>query len=234
MEASRARKELEALTAGDKRDICQREQAHPPANLNATLNWIHHDMGLDIAKATLCTVLKDAGMPSDFQYSSGWLLRFKARHKIPSHRIHGESGDVDPTTVSEGRERLHRVLQRYSLDDIYNFDETALFFKLGPTRTLSANRVPGTKRRKVRVTAGLLCYASGTDNCKPNAQRPSDFGKKFSPAQYFHYYANRKAWMTSDIFSETLRRFDNRLKQENSKRYLWLTMLGVTSCAANS
>ncbi|XP_064475509.1 tigger transposable element-derived protein 6-like [Ornithodoros turicata] len=313
MEASRARKKRAGLTAGDKRDICQWKQAHPTANLNATLNWIRHDMGLDIAKSTLCTVLKDAGtwlgissadassmkwrlpelealerslvlwieamvgrkavvsdkmvvekarllgalqgkLPTEdclhllfvlngiFAIRLWLFLGIRSAFRLPVLKrlalaiqgspqdFHGESGDVDPTTVSEGRERLHRVLQGYSLDDIYNFDETALFFKLGPTRTLSPTRFPGTKRSKVRVTVGLLCNASGTDKCKPviigHAQRPKDFGKKFSPAPYCYYYANGKAWMTSDIFLETLRRFDNTLKQENRQAILLVDNAG--------
>lgn len=158
------------------------------------------------------------GIGPDFGYSRGWVARFKDRHNIKSHKIHGESGSADEGAVAHGREALSRVIAGYDLSDVYNLDETALFFKLGPSATLSAAPVSGTKRNKQRVTVALVCNATGTHKVKPivvaKAKRPRCFGKRFDPAIYCHYYHNKTAWMTSSIFTDVVRRLDNCFRQQ--------------------
>ena len=65
---------------------------------------------------------------------------------------------------------LDSLLYEYSPDDIYNADETALFFyKLLPTSTLAAKNDPclGVKQSRDRVTVLLATNMSGTDKRKP-------------------------------------------------------------------
>lgn len=153
---------------------------------------------------------------TDFNYSRGWLTRFKSRHCISSHRIHGESGSVSASAVTTSQEQLRTALAGYPPDDIYNFDETGFFYKLGPSSTLASGPAVGKKRSKDRVTVGLMCNASGTDKVKPivigKAKRPRCFGKTFDPSIYCTYVANKNAWMTSNIFRGFLQKFDRTLR----------------------
>ena len=52
--------------------------------------------------------------------------------------------------VSNGREKLKKITAQYQRKDIYNMDETALFYKLEPSQTLSNKPVNGTKQSKDR------------------------------------------------------------------------------------
>ena len=48
----------------------------------------------------------------------------------------GEAADVDPSVVSDWGERLKTISQGYALKDIFNADETGLFYRALPTRSL--------------------------------------------------------------------------------------------------
>lgn len=45
--------------------------------------------------------------------------------------------------------------------------------------------------------------------------RPSCFGKVFDPNYIVDYYNNEKAWMTTIIFEDWLKKFNSRLKLQN-------------------
>jgi hypothetical protein len=61
-------------------------------------------------------------------------------------KLHGESASAPLETLPQERERLRRILRRYNLDDIYNADETGLFFRMSPNETLAQGPVNGTKK----------------------------------------------------------------------------------------
>ena len=70
----------------------------------------------------------------DFKESRGWLEKWKKRYNIKNLRIRGESGDVQGPTVDSWKERLPELLSGFASDEIYNIDETGLFWKALPDR----------------------------------------------------------------------------------------------------
>ena len=163
----------------------------------------------------------------NFNYSRGWLSRLKERHGISSHKLHGESASADIAIVDNGRKCLQEVLRPYDGQDIFNMDETALFYNLGPTTTLStAGKAAGCKTSKARVTVALCCNSTGTEKLKPlviaRACRPRCFGKTFDPNIYVTYKHNSKAWMTSEIFREWLSALDKQMKRKGRQILLLL------------
>lgn len=104
-----------------------------------------------------------------FKASNGWLEKFKNRHAIVFRALCGESASVDSTTVEEWRRRLPTLIDSYAMDDVYNADETGLFFKLLPDRSmvLSRDSCKGGKRSKERFTVLLCSNSSGTHKLKP-------------------------------------------------------------------
>lgn len=86
-----------------------------------------------------------------FSPSESWVTKFVKRHGLKSIRLHGEAGSVDPELVREGIKKLRRELESYSLDRIYNMDETGLFYRLLP-RQLYVFR---EDKKTVRVVKGI-------------------------------------------------------------------------------
>jgi len=131
----------------------------------------------------------------DFTYSSGWLSRFKASYSISMNAVCGESEGMDPVTVTVGCYEACQQINEYSLNDIYNCNKSALFFRTQPGKMLSAGLVHGTKCYKDRVTLMFCCNATATDKRKVlmigKAAQPRCF-KNFNVQLYIDYVHSRK------------------------------------------
>ncbi|GBO31506.1 Tigger transposable element-derived protein 4 [Araneus ventricosus] len=104
------------------------------------------------------------------------------------------------------KKNLPGLLQEYSPDNIFNADETGLFFKALPDKTavFPGEAGHGGKPSKEGVTLLLATNMSGTAKLTPltigKYRNPRCFqGIKSFPLLY---KANKKAWMTSEFFSE--------------------------------
>ncbi|GBL95858.1 hypothetical protein AVEN_227107-1 [Araneus ventricosus] len=84
-------------------------------------------------------------------FSSGWLHKFKLRHGIAGKTVSGESGDVDCETVDDWIQNyLPDMIKGYEQKDIFNADETGLFYNLQPfkTLTIASDTCHGGKKSK--------------------------------------------------------------------------------------
>ncbi|UYV85048.1 K02A2.6-like [Cordylochernes scorpioides] len=74
----------------------------------------------------------------NFEASNGWLEKFKARRNIAFKRLHGEAGSVDANSVATWKDGIiPSLLAKYSPQDIFNADETGLFYKLLLNQTMT-------------------------------------------------------------------------------------------------
>ena len=69
---------------------------------------------------------------TNFSGSWGWLDKWKKRYNIMMLKICGESGDVSGETVESWKERLPKIVSQYSKDDIWNMDESGVFWQALP------------------------------------------------------------------------------------------------------
>ncbi|GFW43567.1 tigger transposable element-derived protein 1 [Trichonephila clavipes] len=97
----------------------------------------------------------------------------------------------------------------YSADQVFNADETGLYWKKLPNRTYIAKdekTASGHKVSKDRVTLLLCSNASGDRMLKPllinKFLRPRALKGKDLKQLPVHWMANPKAWMTTAIFTE--------------------------------
>ena len=67
------------------------------------------------------------GKPN-FKGSRRWLDKWKKHFNIKKLKICGESVDVEGATVESWKEHLPEIVQGYKKDDIWNMDETGLFW----------------------------------------------------------------------------------------------------------
>ena len=68
----------------------------------------------------------------EFDCSSGWLERFKVHHDISFKCVCGEANSIETNSVAmeNWQTKLSKILQDYSPDQIYNGDETDIFYRL--------------------------------------------------------------------------------------------------------
>lgn len=163
----------------------------------------------------------------NFVASDGWLQRFKERRGIVGRVVTGESRSVDEETATAWvQANVGPVVRKYGEQNVFNADETALFYQMLPQRTLSlkGELCRGGKHSKVRVSVLLCTNMDGSEKIPPLV-----IGKSTSPRCFkgkrrlqLQYLANRKAWMTRDVFAGWLRDWDEKLKRQNRKICLFL------------
>lgn len=62
-------------------------------------------------------------------YSTGWIRSFTKRNKISFGSMCGERSDVNENVVDDWKTKLPTICKGYSLNDIFNMDETGLFYR---------------------------------------------------------------------------------------------------------
>nr|XP_050046565.1 tigger transposable element-derived protein 4-like [Dermacentor andersoni] len=159
-----------------------------------------------------------------FSCSEGWLTIFKDRNGIVCRAVSGEAAAADTTACADWRAtRLPEILEEYDAKNIDNVDETALFSKLLPSKSLSfkGEKCTGGKLSKDRLTVLIGANMTGSEKLKPLVIEKSKHPRCFknvatSPVSC---QANGKAWMTQSIFRKWIYREDARFSREKEKFY---------------
>ena len=60
--------------------------------------------------------------------SKGWLTKFKERNGLKERKKHGEAGSQSVSTADAERKQVREICLLFKLCDIYNLDETGLFW----------------------------------------------------------------------------------------------------------
>jgi hypothetical protein len=117
--------------------------------------------------------------------------------------------------IDESLPRIWTILDQYALVDIYNMDETRLFYCMQANNSLATKQLEGRKQNKERITITICCNADEFDKLPLWI-----IGKSFRP-RYFKninidnldckYHANKNAWMTQNVFKLWLTAFDWRM-----------------------
>ena len=117
-----------------------------------------------------------------FKASNGWLDKFKSRHGISYRAICGEAASVNLITINEWINRLPSIIDGYDRSNIFNADETSLFFKALPDKSFVLNKeeCKGGKRSKDRFTVLLCSNWTGNEKLKPLVIGKTIF--------YYNYY----------------------------------------------
>ena len=144
------------------------------------------------------------------EYSESWLQKFKKRHGVKSVKICVEkqpSVEYDPAECYFDEFAKMVSDENLSPEQIYNADETSLYWRYVPRKTLatSSEGPPSCfKDTKDRVTVLGCANAAGTHKLKLAV-----LGKKQHPTCFkgvtnlpVHYYANKKAWVTPVMFTD--------------------------------
>jgi len=91
----------------------------------------------------------------------------------------------------------------------------------------------GHKKEKTRITCLACCNSDGTEKMPlmviGSALNPRPFKKKSGQELGFDYHANKKAWMTTVLFCEWLRRLDRYVGRTAGRKILLL----IDNCSAH-
>lgn len=169
----------------------------------------------------------------NFNASSGWLQRFKTRFDIVGKTVSGESEDANDEEIQKWLDHeWPKVLAKYEPNQIFNADETGLFWQMLPRQTLDTrgDKCHGGKQGKARVTVLLAANMDGSTKLRPlvigKFQTPRCM--RNCPNIPVTYAWNKKSWMTRDIFLKWLKAWDSDLARQGRK-----VCLIVDNCTAH-
>lgn len=146
-----------------------------------------------------------------FEASNGWFERYKIRANLHSITLKGEAASADTVAADRFPMELKAIIQEggYDSKQVFNVDETGLFWKRLPKRTFisrTEKSAPGFKGSKDRLTLLLGGNANGDFKFKPflvyqseNPRALKGCSKNRLPV---HWRANKKSWMTALLFKD--------------------------------
>lgn len=147
-------------------------------------------------------------VPSAFNASKGWFEKFKKRFGLKNVCLHGEMASAD-TAEAEAfvNNKFKAIIEEggYKPEQVFNMDETALFWKRMPSRTFIMQeeaKAPGFKVHKDRLTLAMCGNAAGF-MIKPGliyrSKNPRALKNKNKDDLPVYWMYNAKAWMTKAL-----------------------------------
>ena len=121
----------------------------------------------DRARTEAATRCHDNFKASDGQFRN-WKKRFNIGNKI---KLYGEAGDVNIEAADALIQDLREKLEDFDTKNVFNMDETGLFYREFPTKTYlatseSRNIVRGTKELTPKDRITLVLCVNATGSCK--------------------------------------------------------------------
>ena len=95
---------------------------------------------------------------TSFKASKGWLESFIKRHNISFGSTSGERGYVKQSTISEWTEKIPTLCSNYKPENIFNMDETGIFFRDSGRKTyrLKGDDCAGGKKIQGANNSGFV------------------------------------------------------------------------------
>lgn len=148
---------------------------------------------------------------TSFNASKGWFENFKKRHSLHNLKLQGESASADINAAMSYPTDFSKLIKEkgYLPEQVFNADETGLFWKKMPNRTFLSKEektAPGYKAAKDRLTLLLCSNASGDCCIKPllvyKSLNPRALKNKNKEHLPVFWRSNKRAWVTIDVFMD--------------------------------
>ncbi|XP_004618738.2 jerky protein homolog [Sorex araneus] len=147
------------------------------------------------------------GLTEPCVFSGGWLWRFKARHGIRKLDTAGEQQGAEQQAAEFcGFFRSLAAEHSLSPEQVYNADETGLFWQCLPSATAAATAetMPGLGQSKDRLTVLTCANATGSHKIRPLvigkcSGAPVLKGPQQLPVAY---RAQGNVWVDQEVFSD--------------------------------
>jgi DDE superfamily endonuclease/Tc5 transposase DNA-binding domain len=212
------------LTPVERNGIKNRRSITHSTLETALKNWVidqEHKkicLSIELIKTKAKQFAKELNCGTQLKFSNGWYESFARRNGFKGYKSHGESGDAQMTGIEDQLIALKSKIASYSLDDVYNMDETAYLYNMAPDKTIARRQIEGAKKDKTRLTIALTCNATSTDRVEllilGHAERPRCFQRKSGQELGFFYCSNSNAWMTGDFFQQYLHRLNAHVRRK--------------------
>ena len=169
----------------------------------------------------------------EFSASNGYVNNFKKRNNVINTKIHREAGSIDRSIIVEWQHKLRTIISDFDPKDVFNAHEFGLFWRLQP----SSNFVQKPKKAKIRfgkqskerITV-LVCASMLGEKFELIivGKNENPRGSKQIKNLNMSWHFNSTAWMTGEIFSQVLDKWNDSLRLNSRKIILF-----VNNCSAH-
>jgi len=152
---------------------------------------------------------RELGGSSNFKASEGWLHKWKCRKNVRTLRITGEKLSADAEAADKYKIEFEKMIssKRLTRAQVFNFDESGLYFKQIPKKTFApknVSQVSGTKKQIERVTIAACCNGDGSFKLPllfiGKSKNPRCLKNENMNALPVVYKNQHNAWVDKDIF----------------------------------
>ena len=178
-------------------------------------------------------IAEEAGV--EFHATDGWFARWKKRNGLVFVTLQGESAEADTISADEFlKNKWPELKHQFNSRDIFNADETGVYFRALPDSTYvkkdAKKTARGCKTAKDRLTALVICSLEGeklpllvigqskSPRCFKNVRRMPNVV----------YEASKNAWIIGEIWQRYLRNLDLDMGRQKRK-----ILLLVDNCSAH-
>ncbi len=221
---------LAVAPAGQKSKHCSRGKEHQlEEDLHAWFLKVRGKGALlddPIVRRQAELMAKKMNLNTTLTFLHGWLMRWRRRYGVEFKETHGEKLDADTEAADKWvTEVLPTILARYSLSQVFNCDETAVFYRrMARKGFVAAGENPaGSKQAKECLTALVTCNMDGSVKPKlliiGKSAQPRGFPRNHALLPV-DYESSQRAWMDSRIWEKFLMKWDRELHCK--KRHIFL------------
>ncbi|XP_061505786.1 jerky protein homolog-like [Anopheles gambiae] len=143
------------------------------------------------------------GLKGTFNASAGWLSRFKQRYGIAGVYSHSVAKTGCSVAAFTFQYQFQQLIQKedYLLDQIYNADETGLYWKSIPSK-IAGQEGQTTSSSGERVTVVCCTNAAGTHKLDLTVigKTKCPWSEQSEPKTSVNYYEMKSGWASKEIF----------------------------------
>lgn len=155
------------------------------------------------------------------------------RHDISFVKLSGESASANVEAANDFIKNFQIRYSHYEKKDIFNCDETGLFYRLLPNKSyINKNEFGHGTKSDVKRISVLFCCSYMGEKLNPlfigYSKRPHSLSKIDLKKAEIAYDFNKKAWMNTTIFCKWLNELNQKFKNENRK-----VLLLLDNCSAH-
>ncbi|GJS00100.1 CENP-B homolog protein 2-like protein [Tanacetum coccineum] len=170
------------MTDEIRRALCKHNKDNPSLTQKQLQEWVHSNYGLQVSQATISNTVKrsleylslapergdvkrhkPAKFPDLEKSLYDGFFNIKNRYGIKNFRRFGESGSVEMEGMEDKLKSIRDKVDQFEMKDIFNMDETGLFFRLQPDHSLATMQLEGKKQDKERLTVAICCNEDGSE-----------------------------------------------------------------------
>jgi hypothetical protein len=202
-------------------------------------NQRHLPISMLVVQAQARSIYEDLSKDDNakpFNASSGWFWNFTKRYNFHTIRVSGEAAPADPVAAEEFIKELQHIIEKggYLPKQIFNINETAVFWKRMPSRTYISQEDAAAKDKFTLLLGG---NAEGDYKLKPvmvyysaNPCALKGYVKHLLP---LHFYSNTKGRVTGSLFIDYLTsKLEGELREYCARENIDFKILLIVDSAA--